>query len=203
MTTNPERLLLHVCCGPCAIVPVQTLHDQGREVVGLYYNPNIHGVAEYLRRREALQTAAAKLEFSVIYLDGEYDPRCFFQAIAHQEATRCPLCYRLRLERVFAFAAVHGFAAVSTTLLYSTYQNQDAILAIGKELQDKTGIRFHGQDFRPGWQQGITVSKQWGLYRQNYCGCLYSELDRRTKLLRRLADEGSPLPGPQRAAHHP
>ncbi|HDQ41317.1 MAG TPA: epoxyqueuosine reductase QueH [Desulfonatronum sp.] len=183
----PEKFLLHVCCGPCALIPVMRLREQGHDVTGFFYNPNIHGAAEYLRRREALEAAAVRLGLPVCYLDGEYNPRLFFRVVANREEQRCEQCYRLRLERTFAFARDNGFQAVSTTLLYSRYQNREAILARGRALQEETGIRFPGEDFRPGWQQGIDLSRQWGLYRQNYCGCLYSELERHAKKLKRLA----------------
>lgn len=182
-----QTLLLHICCGPCSLMPVLRLRGQGYDVSGLFYNPNIHGVAEYLHRREALETAAARLKLAVQFLDAEYDPKLFFHAVAHREDKRCPECYRLRLERTFAHAQKHGFRAVTTTLLYSKYQDHEAILAQGQELQDKTGIFFHGQDFRPGWQEGVDLSKSWGLYRQNYCGCLYSEMERQKKKLKRLS----------------
>lgn len=181
-----KTILLHVCCGPCALVPVCVLREEGFDVVGLFYNPNIHGVAEYLRRREAMEAAAARLELDVRYLDAEYAPKLFFQAVAHKEE-RCPECYRLRLERTFAYAREHGIQAVTTTLLYSRYQNHAAIQAQGRTLREQTGIGFHGRDFRPGWREGIDLSKQWGLYRQTYCGCLYSELERHEKKLKRLA----------------
>ncbi len=184
-----NNILLHVCCGPCTLVPVLRLREQGLEVSGLFYNPNIHGVAEYLRRREALEQASARLELYVDCLDAEYDPKLYFRAVANKEDERCAQCYRLRLERTFDFAEERGFQAVSTTLLYSKYQNHEAIQSLGLALQEKTGIRFHGQDFRPGWQEGIDLSRQWGLFRQNYCGCLYSELERHAKKLKRLAPQ--------------
>jgi predicted adenine nucleotide alpha hydrolase (AANH) superfamily ATPase len=174
-----KNILLHICCGPCALIPVLRLKGEGLDVVGLFYNPNIHGAAEYLRRREALQTAAVRLELEVKYLDAEYDPKLFFQAVAYREDKRCPECYRLRLERTFAQAREHGFQAVTSTLLYSKYQNHGAILAQGQKLQEQTGIHFHGRDFRSDWQEGVDLSREWSLYRQNYCGCLYSELERR------------------------
>ncbi|SDB47712.1 hypothetical protein SAMN05660653_02342 [Desulfonatronum thiosulfatophilum] len=181
------KLLLHVCCGPCALIPVRELRCEGMDPDGLFYNPNIHGVSEYLKRRETLQETANRLNLPIICLDDEYDPRLFFRAVANREDDRCPHCYRLRLERTFLFAREHGYSCVSTTLLYSKYQNREAILAVGRELQDRTGIRFLGRDFRQGWQEGIDLSKEWGLYRQLYCGCLYSEMDRRRNVLRRLA----------------
>lgn len=189
---NPKTLL-HVCCGQCMLVPVQMLREQGRDVLGLFYNPNIHGVEEYLKRREATLQAATALDCPVIYLDAEYEPRRFFQAIHSCEDHRCPACYRLRLERTFAYAKEHDFTALSTTLLYSIHQDRDAILNIGRELEDQTGIPFLGHDFRPGWQAGIDRSNELGLYRQNYCGCLYSELDRRRKKLHRLANSSGAI----------
>jgi predicted adenine nucleotide alpha hydrolase (AANH) superfamily ATPase len=174
-----KNILLHVCCGPCALVPVLRLREQDLDVVGLFYNPNIHDAAEYLRRREAVQAVAVRLALEVQDLDAEYDPKLFFQAVVHREDNRCSECYRLRLERTFAHARQHGFQAVTTTLLYSRYQNHEAIQVQGQKLQKQTGIRFYGQDFRPGWREGIDLSKEWRLYRQSYCGCLYSKLERR------------------------
>ncbi|GAB6057179.1 epoxyqueuosine reductase QueH [Desulfonatronum parangueonense] len=189
-----EKLLLHICCGPCALIPVRELRSEGLDPDGLFYNPNIHGVSEYLQRRETLQQAARRLNLRITCLDDEYDPRRFFQAVAGRDDDRCPYCYRLRLERTFQFARQHGYSCVSTTLLYSKYQNREAILTAGRELQDRTGIRFLGRDFRPGWQEGVDLSRQWELYRQPYCGCLYSELDRRRKVLRRLAAQSAASP---------
>lgn len=183
-------ILLHICCGPCALYPVSRLRGRGYAVTGLFYNPNIHGVAEYLRRREALLDASERLNLKVHCLDAEYDPRLFFRAVTHKEADRCQECYRLRLERTFAFARENGFPVVSTTLLYSKYQNREAILDRGQSLERATGTEFLGLDFRPGWQEGIDLSKAWGLYRQNYCGCLYSEMDRHRKKFARRASGG-------------
>lgn len=194
------NILLHLCCGPCARIPTARLREQGFHVTGLFYNPNIHGVAEYLRRREAMAAAAARLDLDVVWLDAEYDPKRFFQAVTHRENERCGLCYRLRLERTFAFAAERGFSAVSTTLLFSIHQNREAIVAAGRALREETGISFHGEDFRPGWREGADLSRQWGLYRQNYCGCLYSELERHKKKLERLAAAAETTPGVHREA---
>ncbi|WP_084604583.1 epoxyqueuosine reductase QueH [Desulfonatronum thioautotrophicum] len=184
--------LLHVCCGPCALMPVQYLRETGQQVTGFFFNPNIHGVQEYFQRREAALQAADELDLPLVCLDGEYDPRRFFQAVHGREDRRCPSCYRLRLERTFAFAHEHGFPSVSTTLLYSIHQDRETLLVLGRELEERTGIVFLANDFRPGWQAGIDLSKRLGLYRQSYCGCLYSEVDRRRKKLNRLASSDRP-----------
>lgn len=182
-----KRILLHICCGPCALIPVLRLREQGFRVAGLFYNPNIHGLNEYVRRREALDAVVSRLGLDVVCLDLEYNPSVFFQAVTGREDERCGRCYELRLKRTFVWAQDNGFAAVSTTLLFSRFQKHEAILAQGQILQAETGIRFFGQDFRIDWQEGIDLSRQWELYRQNYCGCLYSEVERRKKILQRLA----------------
>ncbi|TVR01947.1 MAG: hypothetical protein EA399_00900 [Desulfovibrionales bacterium] len=184
--------LLHICCGPCALEPVQRLREQGHQVAGLFFNPNIHGVQEYFLRRDAALRAADELDFPLVCLDTEYAPRRFFQVIHGQEDRRCPACYRLRLERTFAYAREHGLQNVSTTLLYSIYQDRDTLLALGRELEEQTGIPFPDHDFRPGWQAGIDLSKRLGLYRQSYCGCLYSEVDRQLRKLNRLTSPSLP-----------
>jgi predicted adenine nucleotide alpha hydrolase (AANH) superfamily ATPase len=174
----PSRLLLHVCCGPCAIAPVEWLQVQGVEVVGLYFNPNIHPLQEYLRRRQGLVEVAERMGFEALFLDEEYAPRDFFHAIHGRESERCPDCYSLRLDRVAALAAQGGFPAFTSTLLYSKYQKHEAIVAAGRPAAAAQGIDFFYHDFREGWRRGIDLSKEWGIYRQQYCGCLYSEFER-------------------------
>ncbi len=177
------RILLHICCGPCAISCVQTLRAQGHQVSGLFYNPNIHPLQEYLRRREALRETARILDLPVIYKDDEYDPKRWFRETAYREANRCFLCYALRLERTRAIAKRGGFDAFTTSLLYSKFQKHDLIRSTGEGIAGGGAPVFHYEDFRSGWKQGIELSKEWGLYRQQYCGCLYSEYERYEKEL--------------------
>jgi hypothetical protein len=186
-TPAENAILLHACCGPCSITPVPRLRDLGLVPTLYFYNPNIHPLSEYLRRREALLEVAARLNAPVILADQE-DPEAAFpgswlaQVAALGEgmadmARRCPLCYDIRLAKAAAVARSLGFARFSTTLLYSRYQNHEAILAAGAR-HARPGLAFVGEDFRPGWQQGIDTSKEWGVYRQPYCGCMLSEHDR-------------------------
>ncbi|MDD4648763.1 MAG: epoxyqueuosine reductase QueH [Desulfoplanes sp.] len=174
----PKRILLHICCGPCAIYPVQALREQGFEVIGLYFNPNIHPLQEYLKRREGLVETAERLKLKVIYKDADYDPKTYLRAVAFREANRCFHCYTMRLEKTWSVAKRGGFDAFSTTLLYSKFQKHELIASLGRDIAGQGQTAFHYQDFRQGWKQGIDLSKEWGIYRQQYCGCIYSEMER-------------------------
>ena len=183
---NGNRVLVHICCGPCAITVVQGLRDEGFEVTGLFYNPHIHPAAEYLRRREALVEVAARLDFPVIFLDKEYDPAVHVREVAFRENNRCFHCYRLRLERTLKVARRGGFAHFSSTLLYSRQQKHDVIRDLGRDIAGASKTAFLYRDFRPTWNRGIELSKSFGIYRQDYCGCLFSEFERRRRDLRQL-----------------
>ncbi len=172
-----KRILLHICCGPCSITTLTTLLDQGFEVTGLFYNPNIHPLTEYVKRRDGCLEVAEKLGIKVIIKDNEYDPQQWFRDVAFRENNRCFHCYQGRLERTAQIARKGSFDFFTTTLLYSKHQKHADIAALGKDLQsEKTKFYYH--DFREGWQDGIETSKEWGIYRQQYCGCLYSENER-------------------------
>jgi len=181
------KILVHICCGPCAITPVTALLEAGMGVNGLYYNPNIHPLQEYLRRREGVVQMAERLGIQVIYKDDEYDPKDYFRAVTYREPNRCLPCYSLRLERTLSIARRGGFDAFTSTLLYSKFQKHEQIRTLGSDLAEGSGVEFHYQDFREGWSQGIALSKEWGMYRQQYCGCLYSEFERYASELGRLA----------------
>ncbi|MBU1003503.1 MAG: epoxyqueuosine reductase QueH [Proteobacteria bacterium] len=172
------RILLHMCCGPCAIAPVRALQARGFEVTGLYYNPNIHPLMEYKRRRDALAEVSARLGFKVIYKDDEYDPQAWFRSMSFREDNRCFHCYAMRLERTAGMARRGKFDCFSSTLLYSKFQKHEMIAGLGRDLAAAGSCEFLYQDFREGWKEGIATSKDWGIYRQQYCGCLYSENER-------------------------
>jgi epoxyqueuosine reductase len=177
------RILLHICCGPCAIAPILHLREAGFAVTGLYYNPNIQPAMEYLRRRDTLAALAARLEFPVLYAD--YDPLPHLRRSLADPDRRCAPCTRERLELAAARAVALGYPAFSSTLLYSRYQDHDTIRAQGYELAAASGSTFHYEDFRQYWDKGVALSREWQLYRQPYCGCVLSELDRYAKKLRR------------------
>lgn len=178
-------ILVHACCGPCAVTVLATLAGRGLDLRAFYFNPNIHPLMEYLRRREALETVAARQGVPVEYADAEYDPAIFLRLTAFREKDRCRHCWRLRLDRSARRARTLGAQAFTTTLLYSTYQDHDAVAAIGREAGQDHGVDFLYEDFRTGWEEGIRLSKEWGIYRQPYCGCIFSEFERYRKRLGR------------------
>ena len=171
------KILAHICCGPCAIYPLEVLRQEGHEVHGLYFNPNIHPYQEYVRRWETLASWAQQMELPVIY-EAEYDLESFFRETVFREQERCRFCYALRLKQAAHIARRGKFEAVTTTLLYSKFQRHDLVAEIGREAAARYGVEFLYRDFREGWQIGIRKSKEMGMYRQQYCGCIFSERDR-------------------------
>lgn len=168
------NLLLHICCAPCSCYTYQKLKDDGLEVTGYFYNPNIHPYTEYRKRLEAVEQWAGLKQAQVIYRD-EYSLEEFLRQVAFHEEDRCRICYYMRLSKAAQETKQGKFDAFSTTLLYSIYQKHEQIKEIGQSVGKQYGVEFYYQDFRPGWQEGITLSKQYKLYRQQYCGCIYSE----------------------------
>ncbi len=190
------RVLLHACCGPCSIMCVKMLRDAGHEVTAYFANPNIHPVTEYLRRREAMEQAAARLALPVIWQDDVYSVSGWIAAVHdlsiadNADARRCAYCYASRLTLTAAAAREHGFNVFSTSLLYSRHQRHELIKTEGEKAAERVpGSSFLYMDFRLGWQEGIDLSKAWGLYRQNYCACIFSEEERFLKKVQKLAKE--------------
>lgn len=171
------KILLHTCCGPCALYPLARLRSAGHEVTGFFYNHNIHPYQEYSRRLEAVRQMAEHETLPLIVRD-EYDLEEFLVSVAIEPATRCSYCYASRLRATAAVAAAHGFEAFTASLLYSRYQRHEEIKHLGEQAGKDFGVAFYYEDFRPGWQEGIRLSKELGLYRQQYCGCIYSEKER-------------------------
>lgn len=171
------KVLLHVCCGPCAIYPVQELRARGMEVTGFFYNHNIHPYLEYQRRLEAAREFARQAGMELVCRD-EYRLEEFLAAVAADPAARCGYCYASRLEATAQAAAELGCEGYSSSLLYSRYQNHERIRELGEQLGERYGVAFVYDDFRRGWQEGIARSREQGLYRQPYCGCIYSEKER-------------------------
>lgn len=171
------KILLHICCANCAIFPVQVIRDKGHDVCGYFFNHNIHPYQEYQKRLKSVQDYASIVQLEMLYKD-EYRLEDFLLQVAADPAGRCTYCYQSRLQETAEFAARSNFDAFSTSLLYSRYQNHDLIRQLGEELSQHYGIPFFYDDFRFGWQDGIKVSKSLKLYRQQYCGCIYSEKDR-------------------------
>ena len=171
------NILLHICCANCAIYPVRVLREAQHTVTGFFFNHNIHPYREYQKRLDAVRDYTEKTALPLICQD-EYQLETFLAEVASDPAGRCTYCYQSRLQRTAEYAFRHGFDGFSSSLLYSRYQNHTLIRQCGEELAREYGIPFLYQDFRSGWQEGIRDSKAMGLYRQQYCGCIYSEKDR-------------------------
>ncbi|MFZ5571374.1 MAG: epoxyqueuosine reductase QueH [Thermodesulfobacteriota bacterium] len=171
------KLLLHTCCAPCTIYPLRVLRESGADVMGFFYPHNIHPYSECLKRREALADYAAKSDLRVIFPEG-YDLEDFIRKMVFREQDRCRFCYYERLRATALLARQVGFDSFSSTLLYSKFQRHDLIREAGEAVAGEIGVRFHYQDFREGWKEGVRVSREIGMYRQQYCGCIYSEKER-------------------------
>lgn len=185
-------LLLHACCGPCSIYSTEQLETQGYRPILFYANPNIHPYREYQARLASLTDFAGMRGFQLI-AEPDYDPEEFFRSINRREEERCRFCYELRLGRTARKARELGLGRFGTTLLISPYQDRELLLATGRRLAAEHGLIFHEADWRPGFRASQGKAKEYGFYRQQYCGCLYSERDRYRR-------SGARPPGPAAAA---
>lgn len=192
------KLLLHTCCAPCSVYCIKTLRKEGIEPTLFWYNPNIHPYSEYKARRDCLKNYAENKKVKLILEDayglddfvcgvlknangnnsedgkntGANGPKDFEEAML----MRCQnYCYPKRLRKVFEFAKEHDYDTVSTTLLYSIYQQHDIIKDLMESLSREFGIDFLYRDFREGWREGQDEARAAGLYMQKYCGCVFSE----------------------------
>jgi predicted adenine nucleotide alpha hydrolase (AANH) superfamily ATPase len=174
------KILLHLCFANCTFYPLHKLQSEGHEVFGFFYNPNIHPYEEYRKRLEGVKGIEEKLKFRIIYQD-KYDLEDFLRSIAFREQERCRICYYLRLKATAQIAKKGKFDAFTSTLLVSKHQKHELIKEIGIAVGKEKGINFYYHDFRPGWAEGRELSQQFGIYRQQYCGCIYSEKERYLK----------------------
>ena len=182
-----KRILLHSCCGPCSTACIERLLPDYKITV-FFYNPNITEAEEYEKRKSAqiafLTAYNEKLseEDKVELIEGEYLPEDFFEVCSGysnepEGGLRCTECFKLRMERTAQAALKTGNPIFGTTLTVSPHKNYALISAIGTELAKKYGLEFLDADFKKkaGFQRSIQMSKEYGLYRQNYCGCIYSK----------------------------
>lgn len=161
-----------MCCAPCAVYPVETLQAKGKEVDGLYYNPNIHPIEEFEKREEYVEKLAKDKGFNVFYFpDFEQD---LWEALRDKDDKRCEMCYHKRLKKLFEVGKEMEYDAVTTSLLVSPYQKHDLIKEIAEKYSKQYDIPFYYEDFRVGYREGQKKSKEYGLYCQRYCGCILS-----------------------------
>jgi len=173
-----KKILIHTCCAPCFVAPYFYLKENmDFDIWGFWFNPNIHPYQEYQRRMETLQEFAEQENILMIWKD-EYNLEDFLRKASFRENLRCNSCYYDRLKYTVIVAKKGDFDYFTTSLLYSKFQKHELIKEIGESLAKEYGIKFFYQDFRELWKQGITLSKQRKMYRQQYCGCIYSEYER-------------------------
>lgn len=185
------KILLHACCGPCSLEPVRLLAEAGHELTLAYMNSNIHPRAEYDHRLATLRAWADTQNIAVV--EGVYDDAAWhdqagvMQLAGGPRSERCRRCYHMRLEEAAAYAAGHGFEGLATTLSVSPYQFTQII---EEELDDVCapwGLIPVFEDFRPYYQQATQRSRDLGMYRQNYCGCVYSDAEAAAERVERAA----------------
>lgn len=175
---NRKKLLFHVCCAPCFIAPYEHLKEAGEfDIWGFWFNPNIHPYQEYAKRRDTLKAYADKENISMIYKD-EYPLEEWLQKVVFREKDRCRICYYERLKYTAIIAAKGNFDYFTTTLLYSKFQDHELIRSTGEALAKEYKVKFYYEDLRKYWKEGISRSKEEEMYRQQYCGCIYSEKQR-------------------------
>lgn len=178
---NKPRLLLHACCGPCTSGVFDQLYPYFNITI-IYYNPNTYPYDEYILRYKQLEILKNYMDFELIFMD--YNDEEFYSKVKGLEeeiegGKRCEVCYKLRLEKTAQVAKEKGFDYFTSTLSVSPYKNADKLNKIGQELENIYNIKYIYSDFKKneGYKNSIKNSKEYGLYRQDYCGCKYSLRD--------------------------
>lgn len=193
------NILLHICCGNCATYPVRLIKRENHDLTGYWFNPNIQPFKEYRSRFDSVRDLSARWRFDLLG-DEEYSPGEYFRMFNIKEygdsdgeirdtgglkrpekPDRCRRCYELRLEKTGREASARGFEAFTTTLLISPYQDYDQILATGNEVAGRYDLIFFQKDFRPYFRDAGKLGREIGLYRQKYCGCVFSREERANK----------------------
>lgn len=174
------NILLHVCCGPCSIYPTKHLGEEGKNFTLYYFNPNIHPYREFKKRLNTLREYCQLKRYKLV-ADKSYPLEQTVAGMLNEQGVRCAYCYRVRLEKAAEYAKANGYDAFSSTLLVSPYQKHEMIKATALAAAQKYDIPFYYEDFRTGYQEGAEISIRLGMYRQPYCGCIFSERDRYEK----------------------
>jgi predicted adenine nucleotide alpha hydrolase (AANH) superfamily ATPase len=170
-----KKLLLHICCAPCAILPIIRLHEE-YDITGLFFNPNIHPYNEYQDRKKSVIELG--LEFGIPIVEEDYSYLEFLKKTIEnpEEKDRCRVCYEMRLFRLKETANQKGITLSTTSLLYSIYQKHDLIQSLALQIFEPN--QFLAIDYRKEFLQGVFEAKSRNYYRQKYCGCIFSNFER-------------------------
>ena len=174
------KTLLHICCAPCANQCVRTLREEGIDVTGYWYNPNIHPFTEYRARRNCLREYAGDVGLPLVEND-RYELRPFVREVAEDIGGRCVKCYEMRLFQTAKAAKELGFDSFTSSLFISPYQNHELMKEVALRAADAYGIEFLYRDFRTVFKAGQEYAREHGFYMQKYCGCVFSEEERYRK----------------------
>lgn len=179
MEQKKNKIVLHACCGICSGYPVSYLQDAGYQVIVYFYNPNIYPNEEYQKRLDAEKTLCE--HFGCELVEAEYNQEEFFNAAKGfeqepEKGKRCDKCFELRLKKTAEFAKSRGIDVFTTSIVISPHKNFQKLAAIGQELAQEYGLNFLDIDFKKkdGFLKTNKISRELGLYRQNYCGCKFS-----------------------------
>jgi len=178
------KLLLHACCGPCSSYVLEYLSNYF-DITIIYYNPNIYPESEYERRKEELKNFLIKTKSNIKVIETSYNPDEYYNVVKDtymlkERSIRCYNCYKLRLTETAKFASINNYDYFTTTLSISPYKNSDWINEIGETLEKEYNVKYLYADFKKnnGYKRSLELSKEYNLYRQDYCGCKYSKEER-------------------------
>lgn len=183
---SEERILLHACCAPCAEYPVFDLLSRDIRPDILYFNPNIHPKFEFERRREQVEKLGEIRGLDCFYSEDFRIDDWLSGSWKENYSSRCLMCYDIRMDYVAKYARDNGYQCFSSSLLVSPYQNHDAIVMSAERAAEKYGVTFSYTDWRPHFREGQNMAREHELYRQKYCGCIFSleESEFREKIIR-------------------
>lgn len=174
---EPGTVLIHTCCAPCLVMPLDVLSREGLRLTAWFHNPNIHPLIEFRRRLKALKVLGESTRVPMV-LDEEYGLRDYLETVDWRSPERCRQCCRMRLARAAKAARERGFGAFTTSMLSSRHMDHDAVREAGETAARTEGLPFLYRDFRPLAEEGLRRAKRLGLYLQSYCGCVFSEFER-------------------------
>lgn len=170
---NENEVLLHMCCAPCAEFPYQQLIEEGFTMEGFFFNPNIQPEAELQRRLDSVHIFAEKYDL-LVHEDQRCDEEVWRNFPSNLKVHHCNYCYSLRMNETAKKAKELGFKYFTSALFVSPWQDHEGLKKAAEHAASKYGVEFLYRDFRPGYRQGQEMAKADGLYRQRYCGCIYS-----------------------------
>ena len=171
------RVLIHICCAPCLCGPLEACREEGLQVEGFFYNPNIHPYQEFSKRLRAVKVLGERARLPVEF-DERYGLSEHLERVRGPVPQRCWECYRVRLERTARRASERGFDGFTSSLLVSMRQDHEAIRRIGEDVARRSGVQWVYRDWRALYEESVRVAKRMSLYRQQYCGCIWSEYER-------------------------